>query len=47
VPKITTFLLAFLTLAIAGFAQMPPAHFHHIHLNTTEPAAVQIRLRKS
>jgi hypothetical protein len=20
-------------------AEMPPAHFHHIHLNTTDPAA--------
>jgi catechol 2,3-dioxygenase-like lactoylglutathione lyase family enzyme len=38
-PKITIFLMAFLTLALAGSAQMPPAHFHHIHLNTTEPAA--------
>jgi catechol 2,3-dioxygenase-like lactoylglutathione lyase family enzyme len=38
-PKITIFLMAFLTLALAGFAQMPPAHFHHIHLNATEPAA--------
>jgi catechol 2,3-dioxygenase-like lactoylglutathione lyase family enzyme len=38
-PKITIFLMAFLTLALAGSAQMPPAHFHHIHLNTTEPTA--------
>jgi catechol 2,3-dioxygenase-like lactoylglutathione lyase family enzyme len=38
-PKITIFSMAYLTLALAGFAQMPPAHFHHIHLNTTEPAA--------
>src|SRR2546423_5461981 len=37
--KITTFSLAYLGLALAGFAQMPPAHFHHIHLNATEPAA--------
>src|SRR6266853_2102054 len=37
--KITTFSMVYLTLAIAGFAQMPPAHFHHIHLNATEPAA--------
>src|SRR6266849_992884 len=38
-PKITIFSMAYLTLALAGSAQMPPAHFHHIHLNTTEPAA--------
>ena len=38
-PKITIFSMAYLTLALAGFGQMPPAHFHHIHLNTTEPAA--------
>jgi len=37
--KITTFSLAYLGLAVSGFAQMPPAHFHHIHLNATEPAA--------
>jgi catechol 2,3-dioxygenase-like lactoylglutathione lyase family enzyme len=38
-PKITIFSMGYLTLVLAGFAQMPPAHFHHIHLNTTEPAA--------
>ena len=38
-PKITIFSMAYLTLALAGSAQMPPAHFHHIHLNTTEPGA--------
>jgi catechol 2,3-dioxygenase-like lactoylglutathione lyase family enzyme len=33
-------LAAFLLLAGALFAQpMPPAHFHHIHLNATDPAA--------
>jgi catechol 2,3-dioxygenase-like lactoylglutathione lyase family enzyme len=25
--------------ALAAGAQMPPAHFHHIHLNATDPAA--------
>ena len=38
-PKITTLSLAYLAVAVSGFAQMPPAHFHHIHLNATEPAA--------
>jgi len=38
-PNITMLSLAFLTLPIGAIAQMPPAHFHHIHLNTTEPAA--------
>src|SRR5438477_6525722 len=38
-PKLTTLSLAYLAVAVSGFAQMPPAHFHHIHLNATEPAA--------
>jgi catechol 2,3-dioxygenase-like lactoylglutathione lyase family enzyme len=38
-PQITTLPLAYLMLAIGGFAQMPPAHFHHIHLNATDPGA--------
>src|SRR5437879_8746404 len=43
-PKITTrslacLAVACLALATRGFAQMPLAHFHHIHLNATEPAA--------
>ncbi|HKW97614.1 MAG TPA: VOC family protein [Bryobacteraceae bacterium] len=33
-------LICFLpAVALAAFAQMPPAHFHHIHLNATNPAA--------
>jgi catechol 2,3-dioxygenase-like lactoylglutathione lyase family enzyme len=37
--KITTLSLACLGLAVSCFGQMPLAHFHHIHLNATDPAA--------